>query len=211
MKVLYQQSQEMLLSSLNMQTKLRKHYSILFALFLASLSSNSMAEGVWNNIQESLSGVSQFATALFFITGFGLSMGAIYRLKKFGHRTAFMHVEAGILGPACQFFIGVALMFSKKLIETMNYTVWQSPDIDSINNWPTTSSMGILDTLRPMVQVIQIVGMFAFLRGFLLLSRSAQHGAQPGTASKGVVHLVGGVLAMNIVGTVNVLVNSITG
>ncbi|HJN37775.1 MAG TPA: hypothetical protein QF353_03260 [Gammaproteobacteria bacterium] len=158
-----------------------------------------------------LAGISEFATALFYITGFGLSMSAIYRLKKFGHRTAFMHVEAGIIGPSAQFFIGVALMFFQRLLNIVNYSIWENPDIESINSWPSTTAFTVLDTIKPMVQIIQVIGLFAFLRGFLLLSRSAQHGAQPGMASKGVVHLVGGVLAINIVATVNIVVNSLTG
>ena len=147
--------------------------------------------------------------ALFYIVGFALSMSAIYRLKKFGHRTAFMHVEAGIIGPACQFFIGVALMFTPRLIKIINYSIWENPDFESINSYPQNTSFSVLDTIKPMVQVIQVIGMFAFLRGFILLSRSAQHGSQPGMASKGVVHIVGGILAMNIVATVNIVVNSL--
>ena len=41
--------------------------------------------------------------------------------------------------------------------------------------------------------------------GFLILTKATGQGAQPGTISKGFVHIIGGVLAINIVQTINML------
>ena len=50
--------------------------------------------------------------------------------------------------------------------------------------------------------------MVAILRGFLILSKATGQGAQPGTISKGIIHIFGGILAVNIVTTVKVMTNT---
>jgi intracellular multiplication protein IcmC len=55
-----------------------------------------------------------------------------------------------------------------------------------------------------VLQLIQIVGLIAFIRGWLILVKTAT-GQQGGGIGKGITHIIGGVLALNIVGTQQVI------
>jgi len=46
------------------------------------------------------------------------------------------------------------------------------------------------------------------VRGWLILSKMGHPGAQPGSVAKGIVHVIGGILLINIVNTVNMLAST---
>ena len=59
-----------------------------------------------------------------------------------------------------------------------------------------------------LVIYIQFIGYLAFVRGLFIMSHSGQPGVQPGSISKGIIHLVGGVLAVNFVPFVTAIQNT---
>ena len=65
--------------------------------------------------------------------------------------------------------------------------------------------------LRPVIMIVQFIGLVAMLRGFLILTKVTGQGAQPGTVSKGMIHIFGGILAVNIVRTVEIAINTFGG
>jgi intracellular multiplication protein IcmC len=81
------------------------------------------------------------------------------------------------------------------------------------------SSNQALDTLfgsgsvvgRPLAIIIQVIGLIAFVRGWVLVARSASQGQPPGGTGKGLIHVFGGILAINIVGTINMINNTLYG
>ncbi|MEE2769814.1 MAG: hypothetical protein VX835_01880 [Pseudomonadota bacterium] len=163
---------------------------------------------IFANLSTSLGGVSQFLTALAYVMGIYLTVSAVFKFKKFGHRTAFMHVEAGMFGPIMQFFIGVAMLYMPTFIGVLNATVFGDSAIDDVMAYTSSgSSPDWANAISPMYQAIQIIGMIAFLRGWLILSKSVQKdgGNQPGQITKGVIHIIGGVLAMNITRSIEIL------
>ena len=87
---------------------------------------------IFANLSTSLGGVSQFLTALAYVMGIYLTVSAVFKFKKFGHRTAFMHVEAGMFGPIMQFFIGVAMLYMPTFIGVLNATVFGDSAIDDV-------------------------------------------------------------------------------
>jgi intracellular multiplication protein IcmC len=60
----------------------------------------------------------------------------------------------------------------------------------------------IADTL---VLYIQFIGLIAFIRGWIIISKATQTGAQPGSMSKGITHIIGGILAINFVQFIGLL------
>ena len=168
------------------------YYLIVVQVFAQSSSSITLT-GVLSSLNNELGGRQIFFKALFYATGLGHCLSAIMRLKKFGHRTAFMHVEAGIVAPAAQLFIGVALIYSPQLMDVLNETFWMTDD--NANLGYTAGGTTYEQLIRPMKGAIIIVGLFAFFRGWLILARSASQGqTQPGTISKGITHVFVGAL-----------------
>jgi len=59
---------------------------------------------------------------------------------------------------------------------------------------------------------IQIIGLVAFVRGWMMIAKSAsQGGHQQGGFGKGMMHVFGGVMAINIVSTLNVINETLFG
>ena len=168
-------------------------------------------DSIFSNLSTSLSGVSQFLTALSYVIGIYLTVSAVFKFKKFGHRTAFMHVEAGMFGPIMQFFIGVGLLYTPTFIGVLNATVFGDSSIDDVMAYSTSgSSPDWASAIEPMYQTIQVIGLIAFLRGWLILTKSVQKdgGNQPGQTTKGIIHIIGGVMAMNITRTIDIITAS---
>jgi len=161
------------------------------------------------NLNDSLDQVWAMLIATCYLVGFSLTLGAIYKLKKFGERTAFMHNSKGLLAPSAAFFIGIALMYAPTFLQNWNMTLFGTPNVESTLSWQSSNS-GIdwADALAPMIGTIQVIGLIAFLRGWLLITKSTGEQPQPGAVSKGFIHVIGGVLAINITGTMDMLANT---
>ena len=76
------------------------------------------------------------------------------------------------------------------------------------SEFPSSSGNSLSPSAQILLNIVQVVGAFAFVKGWVLLSRSAGQGAQQGMFGKGMMHVVGGVMAMNVVGTFNIVANT---
>ena len=108
-----------------------------------------------------------------------------------------MSVEMSMVGPFLQFFIGVALFYMPYFISAINLTIFTSSGVMSELSY-TTNSTDYQAYVEPILGIIQIIGIIAFMRGWLLLAKATNPGQQPGAISKGVTHIIGGILAVNI-------------
>lgn len=66
-----------------------------------------------------------------------------------------------------------------------------------------------LDLMNTVVMFIQMVGFIAFIRGWFIISHSTGTGAQQGAFGKGLIHLIGGVIAINFVPFMQTIANLI--
>lgn len=170
--------------------------STLFDFSAQSTTGLDMAQ-VFSNIGMQVDPIMNFLVVLCYVVGVGLSVSAVMKLKKYGTRTAFMSVEMSMVGPLIQFVIGVALFYSPTFISSLNLTIFSSSGVEYELSY--TSSTVDYDTyVEPVLGVIQIIGMIAFIRGWVMLSKATNPGQQPGAISKGITHVVGGLLAVNI-------------
>ena len=183
-----------------------------YSAFVLFYSVSAQDTGVLVNISKSLAGASEFVLGLYYLVGVALVLGGINKLKKLGHRTAFMNVDSGITGPAGQMAIGALLIFFPSFLESMNQTLWNDPTLAAASGLSfAEGDSSLLGKVKPLVNLIQFIGSIALLRGFLILTKATGQGAQPGTLSKGFVHIIGGVLAINIVQTVTTLQATVGG
>lgn len=140
------------------------------------------------------------------LLGIWFMFKAIHKLKKYGMGTAFMHSGANLMGPAV--YIGVASVFfyMPYALDASVATIWgYAHDVKSYVSLESSSWDSLIE---PVVLIVRVVGLISFIRGWVILTRLAQDGAQPGTGGKALTHIIGGVLGINIVGTVEILQNS---
>ena len=169
-----------------------------FMDFFASGTSLDMAS-IFQNIGEQIDPIKNFLIVLCYIIGVGLSVAAVMKLKKYGTRTAFMHVEMSMVGPFLQFFIGVGLFYMPYFISSLNLTLFNTATVaNTVLSWSGSSGDDFESYVTPILGVIQIIGIISFIRGWVMLAKATNPGQQPGAISKGITHVVGGILAVNI-------------
>ena len=169
-------------------------YSVDFATMLDALQTNAKP-------------VISLVKAVAYVMGFWFIVSAIQELKIIGHMQHGMGASqgGGIGKPFARFILGAALIYFPSTIDTAIATLWGTGGIMQYN----TGSGGQFDQIQAGVYaLVQAVGYISFVRGAIILSRSTHAGAQQGSVGKGVVHMVGGVLAINIVATIDVIKSS---
>lgn len=177
---------------------------------LALMSTPVWAPTISENIITNMAGSGEFLISLYYVVGLGLIFAGISGLKKLGNRTAFMNADSGVVGPLGKMGIGALLIFFPNFLKVLNKTLFNESTISpSALRYPGSTS--IITHLKPIIIIIQFIGMVAILRGFLILTKATGQGAQPGTISKGFVHIFGGVMAVNIIKTVTIVITTFGG
>lgn len=172
---------------------------------------------ILNNIANNLIPVQRLITGAAYIIGLAFAFKAIYTLKVYGESKTMMSHSGNLKEPIIYLLVaGIFIYFPTGLAAVLQTTFGYSSVIDyrEINTklpgigflWGSGSVVG-----RALTIIIQTVGGIAFVRGWILLARSAGQGQPPGGTGKGLVHIFGGILAINIVGTLEIINNTIYG
>jgi intracellular multiplication protein IcmC len=172
---------------------------------------------ILTNLSHSLAPVERLITGAAYLIGLMFIFKAIYSLKTFGESRTMMSNNTSMKEPLTFFFVGAMLLYYPTAFKVFMQTSFGYDNV--LQYAPINSSNSTLDTLfgsgsavgQPLSMVIQTVGLIAFVRGWVLVARSASQGQPPGGTGKGLVHVFGGILAMNIVGTLNMINNTLYG
>lgn len=178
------------------------------------LSSNA---NVLANLANNMAAVQKLITGFAFILGLAFAFKALHTLKMYGESRSAMSSSSSFKEPLIYFIVAAVFLFVPSTIDTFLTTTFGSSNI--LQYAPINSSNSTLNTLfgsdsavgRPLAMIIQTIGLVAFIRGWILIARSAGHGQQPGSMGKGLMHIFGGILALNIVQTINIINNSLYG
>jgi intracellular multiplication protein IcmC len=130
-----------------------------------------------------------------------------------------MPALASVSGPLAKMAIGALLIYLPGTLDTVIYTFWGYGSSSVLLSWDSTpnhpgssTSTNIpLAILNAAAALIRLFGYIALINGFVVLSRVTKQGAPPGQWGKGIMHIIGGVLAINIIETVNVIWSTLFG
>lgn len=172
---------------------------------------------VLNNIASNLLPVQRLITGAAYLIGLAFAFKAIYSLKIYGEARTMMSSNTSIKEPVMYLLVAGILIYLPTGVEIILNTTFGSSNILQYapvnSNNPTIANLFGSGSLvgRPLTIIIQTVGIVAFIRGWILIARSASQGQPPGGTGKGLMHVFGGILAMNIVGTLNIINNTLYG
>lgn len=157
---------------------------------------------ILDNLSQSLPAVQRMVVAFAYTAGFAMIFAAMYKLKQYGEMRAMMSLQTDFRGPTTTIFVGAVLIYLPNAYEIMmnsffGYDSALGYQVDSSNRWSEVVSV--------VIYITQIIGIIAFIRGWILLSRSANSQGQPQMLGKGITHILGGLMAMNCVGAVELL------
>jgi intracellular multiplication protein IcmC len=172
---------------------------------------------IFRNIANNLIPVERLITGAAYIIGMAFAFKAIYSLKSYGESRSMMSSNASIKEPLLYLIVAGVFIYFPSGLRVMLGTVFGS---ESILQWQAVNSNNtLISTLfgnnsivgEALSRIIQIIGLIAFVRGWILIARSASGGQQPGGTGKGLVHIFGGILAMNIIATLEIINNTLYG
>lgn len=169
-----------------------------------NVAENTLATMI-NNMQRSVQGIWTLVVAGSYIIGVSFVILSIFKLKKYGQMRTMMDNNANITGPVLYLFIGIVLIYVKEMADIVLATVWSNESLDSLKSWQGGGQTGIFGISYAVQQIIRLMGLIAFVRGWMILAKLSSESRQPGTLSKGLLHIFGGILGINIGGTLELL------
>lgn len=158
-------------------------------------------------LQKQFPAIAKLTSAVAYMIGIAFVIRAIFALKIYGEMRTMMSSHSNLKIPIIYLIVGIALVFSPNTIKVMLQTVYGSENILAYNQ--TVTKAGIQFTAA-FFYFVQIVGFISFVRGWIMLAGLAQQSHQT-TFGKALTHIVGGLLAMNIGTTIEILKSSIGG
>lgn len=172
---------------------------------------------ILNNIAETLIPVQRLITGGAYLIGCAFIFKAIYSLKVYGEARTMMATNGSMKEPVMYLVVGAIFIYLPTAFSILMQTTFGYQNV--LQYAPVNTGNAPIDTLfgagssvgRPLTLIIQVIGLVAFIRGWVLIARSASQGQPPGGTGKGLVHVFGGILAINIVGTLNIINNTLYG
>ncbi len=159
------------------------------------------------NIANTMPSLLAMFSALSYVLGFILVLKGVYKLKEYGEMRTSMSSQTNLWPPMITLAIGTMLIFFVSTYQVGLQTLFAYSSPLSY----TEGSDSTEDLVTAVVSIMQVVGVIAFIRGMLLLNGAGSPGAQPGGIGKGLTFVIGGLLAINIYGSFQVLANTLTG
>lgn len=159
------------------------------------------AQTMLERFADQIPNLMRMTTAIAYVLGMYFIFHAVLLLKKFGEqRTMMSSGEHSIKGPLIYLTIGALLLYLPTSVQVGMSTFWTVPNPYGYEQH--TDDWG--QFLRVCFLIIQFIGTIAFIKGLVILSHLAGHGQQ-GTLSKGLTHIIGGILCINIYQTIKVI------
>ncbi len=167
---------------------------------------------VLSNIAASMVPVQKLLTGAAYLMGLGFAFKALQTLKS--------SAEAGKMGggggsgghkePIIYILVSSVLLYLPTGLDVLLNTTFSTSNIMSYQT--DTDMFGLSGPAgESLTLIIRTIGVIAFIRGWVLIAKSASHGQQPGGMGKGLIHIFGGILAINIVATMQIINNTIYG
>lgn len=164
------------------------------AVDVSSLNAQSMI----NNLMTEIPALMRLVTAVAYVAGMYFVFLGIMKLKQYGEQRTMMSGEHHMKGPIIYLTVGAMLLYLPTSVQVGLSTFWTDPSPYSYQDIIEQSQW--MQFIGNCFLIVQLVGTISFIRGLMLLSHLGQHhgGGQPGTFTKGLTHIIAGILCINI-------------
>ncbi len=186
-------------------------YLISINVFAANGDLGSKLPSDWvqmlQNFASQFPDIEELITAAAYVLGFLFMVRAVYYLKVYGELRTMMSSNASLRPPLTYMLVGVAFIYLPSTIDMALATVYNTTEITPISYSADTGGAFYGEAIKVFYMFIQLIGYVAFIRGWVIISHTAQQGGRE-TVGKGIVHIIGGILAINVIATKDILWNT---
>jgi intracellular multiplication protein IcmC len=146
------------------------------------------------NFAKTVPELMYFTTALAYVFGFWFVVHGLVLLKKYGMQRTQMSGDASLAAPLLSIFVGAAMIYLPSTIQAGMETFWMNPNpyhygVSESEGWNTFAGACFM--------IIQLVGVIAFMRGLMILTKLGG-GGQQASFGKATAHIVGGIFCINM-------------
>src|SRR3990167_10795031 len=151
--------------------------------------------------------INAMVSAAAYVMGFFYMMKAVLTFKTMTESRSMMSTHSHIREPLMYITVGAMLIYLTTAVQVFLMTTFGTNTILDYNSgqiatiFSTDSELG-----KAMESIIKTIGLISFIRGWVLMARlgsGQQH--QQGGMGKAFLHIFGGIMAMNIVATIDML------
>jgi intracellular multiplication protein IcmC len=146
--------------------------------------------------------LEMFVMVLSYICGLVMIIRGIAMYKAFGQNMNQATRPGEVAGPFVYIAIGLFLLYFPVIFNISLYTIYGTTDLGVASYTGTDTTVDWSQIYTLITRYCRLVGVIAFFRGMILMSKSGEQGTQSGTITKGLIHVVAGIMIYNIWGTV---------
>ncbi|MCS5708318.1 hypothetical protein CC99x_005305 [Candidatus Berkiella cookevillensis] len=166
-------------------------------------------ESAFSALTSSFYSLEKMLLVLSYIIGLFLVLRGLMMYRAFANQTYGSAQRGEIAGPMVFLIVGIMLIYLPSTMNASLQTIFGTSEIGQLSSLAsyqsTDSSENWLNLQNIFIKYLKLVGFIAFLRGWIILSKMGHPGAQPGSIGKGITHIFGGVVLINLVDTINIL------
>ena len=207
-------------------------FYLLVSLALYCLSDPAFAvpdlTTVLKNIRKIIRPITALICVFSYIGGVAMIFKAILKLKKMGGMGTQMAMQQGDLSTILvNFLVGAVLIYipsssdilTNSLLGETNSLFSGGTSIDysglgtgaDIMSYGSSGNVQWEEVANTLVLYIQFFGFISFIKGWFMISHIGAQGTQQGTGTKGIIHVIGGIIAMNFTQVTAIVQNTVLG
>jgi intracellular multiplication protein IcmC len=152
------------------------------------------------SLNESIPQLFLLVTAVSYVMGMYLMCSGVMKMRTCGD-TRSAAQGGDLRGALTTIVIGILFVYLPSTLKVTLSTIYGNDTVtayDSSGTWYD-------QTLAVVVSIVQLVGLISFIRGLIIFYKVGNGNSQQVTIGKGVTHVVGGILAFNLLATVDIL------
>lgn len=162
-----------------------------------------------NHLAGSLDQVYTMVTGAAYMIGLAFAFKALYSLKIYGEMRTMMSNSASMKEPLTYLLVGSVFIYLPTAVDIFLNSTFDEHNILAYSQLGSSFTLTQGNGGWALLKLLQTIGVIGFVRGWVLIARATSQGQQPGGFGKGITHVFGGILMMNIVQTLNILYNTL--
>ncbi len=165
------------------------------------------ADKFLDSLRTQIPALIRLVFALCYTIGVVFCMIGISKFKQIGEsKSSSSTSHTSMISALAYVITGTALIYLPSTLQVSNGTIFFMGGDSSLFSYSDSDVAGMTyDHLKDaVIDIVKLVGLIAFVRGWILLSKMGSQSHQ-GTLTKSIVHIVAGILAVNIITTWDVV------
>lgn len=192
---------------------LAPYITVLYLIPLCAIAADATSSGktvgeILINIQKDFPDILSWLSGLCTVIGIAFILLAFFKLK---HLADFRTMSGGQQDVGKAFILlalGAIFLWMPFMLNIMTYSLFGNSITGLREKYAITGDSNY-EYKRAFFQMMMIIGLISFIRGWLILSSMAKGQSQPGTIGKAITHIVAGLFLYHLLAVIRIFEASV--